>query len=232
VLVKVLVFASTELQWCGAAGGNPCTWPPDSPGNMTILAQPAYGPFISRNKAQQQGLRHYYIGSFCKHGHLAVRLVSDRNCVQCRKFYNKKRRADSQEAIRKTREKYYQKNKNTIMAKAIVYQKNRRLRDYAFAIESRLRRRFNHAIQKTGKAGRIMELVGCTRDQLVAHMEAQFLPGMSWENRSEWHVDHIRPCASFDLTDPEQQRQCFHYTNLQPLWAIDNIRKGSKWNGR
>ena len=118
------------------------------------------------------------------------------------------------------------------MAKALVYQKNRRLRDYAFAIESRLRRRFNHAIQKTNKAGRIMELVGCTRDQLVAYMEAQFLPSMSWENRSEWHVDHIKPCASFDLTDPGQQRQCFHYTNLQPLWAVDNIRKGAKWNGR
>jgi HNH endonuclease. len=54
---------------------------------------------------------------------------------------------------------------------------------------------------------------------------------MSWDNygRDGWHIDHIRPCASFDLTDPEQQRQCFHYTNLQPLWAADNIRKGAKW---
>ena len=56
---------------------------------------------------------------------------------------------------------------------------------------------------------------------------------MSWDNHGYdgWHVDHIRPCASFDLTDEEQVRKCFHYTNLQPLWAKDNLRKGSEWNG-
>ena len=54
---------------------------------------------------------------------------------------------------------------------------------------------------------------------------------VSWGNSSleGWHIDHIRPCASFDLTDPEQQKQCFHYTNLQPLWAEDNLRKSDKW---
>jgi hypothetical protein len=53
---------------------------------------------------------------------------------------------------------------------------------------------------------------------------------MSWENHGEWHIDHIRPCASFsDLTQLEQQKQCCHYTNLQPLWAIDNILKSDKW---
>ena len=52
---------------------------------------------------------------------------------------------------------------------------------------------------------------------------------MSWENMGEWHLDHIRPCASFDLTDPDQQRQCFHYSNLQPLWASDNLSKRHSW---
>ena len=61
------------------------------------------------------------------------------------------------------------------------------------------------------------------------HLEAQFKPGMTWDNYGlkGWHVDHIRPCASFDLRDPEQQRRCFHYTNLQPLWAEENLKKGS-----
>jgi hypothetical protein len=79
-----------------------------------------------------------------------------------------------------------------------------------------------------------LELVGCTVPELRQHLEAQFTEGMTWDSygRHGWHVDHIRPCASFDLTDPEQQRQCFHYTNLQPLWAVDNIRKGAKWDGR
>ena len=73
-----------------------------------------------------------------------------------------------------------------------------------------------------------MELVGCTMPELMSHLEKRLLPGMSWENRSLWHIDHKRPCASFDLTDPAQQRQCFHYTNLQPLWGRDNCSKGKK----
>jgi len=76
-----------------------------------------------------------------------------------------------------------------------------------------------------------MELIGCSAEELVAHLEAQFTEGMTWENYGEWHVDHVRPCASFDLTDPAQQRQCFHHTNLQPLWAEENLTKGSFWKG-
>jgi hypothetical protein len=74
------------------------------------------------------------------------------------------------------------------------------------------------------------ELLGCTVTELRQHLEDQFTNGMDWDNygRNGWHIDHIRPCASFDLSDPDQQRQCFHYTNLQPLWAADNLSKGSK----
>jgi hypothetical protein len=72
------------------------------------------------------------------------------------------------------------------------------------------------------------DLVGCTVQELMAHLERQFAVGMSWENMGEWHIDHVRPCASFDLTDLEQQKDCFHWSNLQPLWAEENIRKGAK----
>ena len=75
-----------------------------------------------------------------------------------------------------------------------------------------------------------MKLVGCTPGQLKQHIEKQFKPGMSWEQRHLFHIDHIIPCASFDLTKLSQQKKCFHYTNLQPLWAIDNIKKGAKLN--
>lgn len=73
-------------------------------------------------------------------------------------------------------------------------------------------------------------LIGCPVAFLKSHLENQFLPGMSWENHSKlgWHIDHILPCKSFDLTDPDQQRACFHYSNLQPLWAEDNLRKSAK----
>lgn len=63
--------------------------------------------------------------------------------------------------------------------------------------------------------------------QLKKHLEIKFTKGMSWENYGKWHVDHIKPCAKFDLTKESEQRKCFHYTNLQPLWAIDNFKKGA-----
>lgn len=74
------------------------------------------------------------------------------------------------------------------------------------------------------------DLVSLSVEDLVAYLESKFQDGMTWENYgSDWHIDHIRPCASFDLTDPSQLAECFHYTNLQPLWAYDNLSKGARW---
>ena len=78
------------------------------------------------------------------------------------------------------------------------------------------------------KHGTTIKLLGCNINELRFYLEGKFIDGMSWDNYGEWHIDHIRPCASFDLTDPEQQKKCFHYTNLQPLWAEDNLSKGDK----
>lgn len=97
-------------------------------------------------------------------------------------------------------------------------------------IVHRARTRIQCAVarQSTRKYQRTVTLLGCTPDQLIVHLEARFKPGMSWDNRGLWHIDHIKPCASFDLADPEQQKVCFHYTNLQPLWAGENMKKGAK----
>jgi hypothetical protein len=92
-----------------------------------------------------------------------------------------------------------------------------------------LRRRLNHVLRGVHKSAHTMELIGCSIEQLKEYLEKQFQSGMSWENYGEWHVDHIRPCASFDLTDPDQQRVAFNYRNLQPLWAKDNLSKGAKY---
>lgn len=104
--------------------------------------------------------------------------------------------------------------------------------DIRYKIESSLRSRISHAIRtgKTKKSARTLALTGCSIDELMQHLEKKFVPGMNWDNYGEWHIDHIRPCASFDLADREQQRQCFHYSNLQPLWAIDNFRKHDSWS--
>lgn len=94
----------------------------------------------------------------------------------------------------------------------------------------RLRGRFEKATK--GQSSRVvLGMVGCSLPDLRAHIERQFQPGMTWENWAfdGWHVDHIKPLAKFDLTDPEQQRQAFHFSNLQPLWAPDNLRKKDHW---
>ena len=69
------------------------------------------------------------------------------------------------------------------------------------------------------------QLLGCTVQEFKRKLEDQFQSGMNWNNYGKWHIDHIRPIAMFDLTDFEQQRQCFHFSNFQPLWAKDNLRK-------
>jgi hypothetical protein len=97
------------------------------------------------------------------------------------------------------------------------------------ALKNRLRTRMYGALHGKQRASTTMGLTGCSKEQLRNHIESLFLPGMTWENRSEWHIDHIRPCASFDLLDAAQQRCCFHYTNLQPLWKSDNLKKSDKW---
>jgi hypothetical protein len=91
-------------------------------------------------------------------------------------------------------------------------------------------RRILLAVKGSSKSKSTLELLGCNLDQLKQYIETLFKPGMTWGNHSKfgWHLDHIIPCSSFDLTDVEQQKKCFHYTNLQPLWAKDNIKKGSK----
>ena len=89
-----------------------------------------------------------------------------------------------------------------------------------------LRARIFVAIKKnnTKKTTKTSELLGCTVEQVRQHLELLFTEGMNWDNYGlhGWHIDHIKPLNMFDLTDPEQQKQCFHYTNLRPLWSSDN----------
>jgi len=97
-------------------------------------------------------------------------------------------------------------------------------------IRIRLSKRIRQAVkeQSGNKCAKSSELLGCDIFYFIKYLESKFLPGMLWENYGEWHIDHILPCAAFDLTKPEEQLKCFHYTNLQPLWMEDNCRKSDK----
>jgi Prasinovirus endonuclease VII len=103
-------------------------------------------------------------------------------------------------------------------------------------IADRLRSAINSALRlcKSGRdwrqGAKLRAIVGCSKPDLIAHIEAQFLPGMSWSNygRKGWELDHLKQCASFDLTQHDQVLLCFHYTNLRPLWRADNNRRPRK----
>lgn len=96
-----------------------------------------------------------------------------------------------------------------------------------YKIKQNLRSRLGVALKSTPKTFTTLQILGCTITELREHLATQFKPGMTWENYGQWHIDHKIPCAAFDLTNSKQQSKCFHYTNLQPLWATDNLRKGA-----
>jgi len=119
------------------------------------------------------------------------------------------------------------------------YFRNRKLADPSFKIRCTVASALaNSIVGKIKKPGRAPEIIGCSIDELKAHLERQFQPGMSWSNYGRikgvkcWEIDHIRPIDSFDLTQQNQLTECWHYSNLQPLWAVDNQKKGNREYGK
>jgi len=128
--------------------------------------------------------------------------------------------------------KYREEKKEELKINKRKYVKKRRNEDILFKIISSLRSRL-HSVMKyknTKKCKKTLELTGCTLEFLYNYLESKFTKGMSWDNYGKfgWHIDHIIPCSSFDMSNPEEQKKCFHYTNLQPLWWLDNLKKSNK----
>lgn len=136
---------------------------------------------------------------------------------------------DPSKYIAKVKE-YYKNNKADIRVTKRAYHNQRLKNDPAYRMRTILRTRMYIAVKGHRKAAATMTMIGCTREELMAYIESRFLPGMTWDNfgKNGWHIDHIIPCAAFDMTIPEHQAMCFHYTNLRPLWAKDNGAKSDK----
>jgi hypothetical protein len=100
--------------------------------------------------------------------------------------------------------------------------------DMHFRLKKLLSCRIRSALKGINKLDTTKNLLGCSIVYLRKYLKEQFKPGMSWDNYGKWHIDHIKPCVSFDLSIPEEQRKCFYYKNLQPLWAKENQSKGGK----
>lgn len=109
------------------------------------------------------------------------------------------------------------------------YNNKKRATDINYKLRCNLRNRLYYAV-KFKKESSILDLIGTDINGLKTYLQSKFSEGMNWDNYGKWHIDHIRPCISFDLTNKEEQKYCFHYTNLQPLWAKDNLSKGGTFS--
>lgn len=125
-----------------------------------------------------------------------------------------------------------QKNRKLLSKKQYEYKKKRLKNDIIFKLTERIRSRIYLCLKKykTIKSQEFKTLLGTDDMQIIwTHLEKQFKKGMTRDNHGAWHIDHIKPISSFDLTKPEEQIKCFHYTNMQPLWAKENLTKGAKY---
>lgn len=194
-----------------------------------------------KDKSQKDGLWCYckscnYIKSekTIKKSRLLVNGLKE--CLYCYKI--KKLCEFSKDASRKDGHQTYCKlchkkirinNKTQLNKNRNIYRYKRYKNNIQYKLKENLRSRIWIALQGNIKSLSTMFLIGCEIDYLMYYIQEQFKPDMSWDNYGDWHIDHIKPCASFDLSKPEEQRACFHYTNLQPLWAEDNLRKRDKF---
>mgnify|MGYP003342197965 FL=1 len=155
-----------------------------------------------------------------------------KECIKqwCKFNKNKKKEYDSLN---------YQNNKEKIIKNNSQYNKNNKVKinkrlnkrnkiDIQFRLSNNLRARIREALKNNQKAGSAVRDLGCSIEQFKEYIASKFANGMTWDNYGEWHLDHIKPLATYNLSDRQQFLEACHYTNYQPLWAKDNLSKGAR----
>ena len=143
-------------------------------------------------------------------------------CKECMVLYRKK----NTNKLKVYFKEYAKQNKEKINKRNL----NKYHNDIQTNLRHTLRGRLNRAVKRESKKGSAVRDLGCSIAELKSYLESKFVDGMTWENKGKggWHIDHIIPLSSFDLTDRKQVKKACHYTNLQPLWEQDNLIKGNK----
>jgi len=183
------------------------------------------------------------LGSYCKDCMKADREKNkEANDLRKRQWYQQNRehclakgkvRLESKkEEIKEYRKEYYQKNKVYVKQKVKENITKRRKVDPIFRMVEAMRSNFRNCLLGLSKGKRTLEYLGCTMDEFWVYLQSRFTDGMTKENYGMWHIDHIKPLSKFDFTKEDKEEQlslAWHYTNLQPLWAADNLTKHAKF---
>lgn len=176
-----------------------------------------------KNKSFKDG---YF--SYCKKCYKQYYINNRSKILEKHKIYRK----NNKEKIREYSKKHsivYKNRKNEI-------RKIRRINDINFTLKDRLRARVGQALRNFMKSNSTANLIGCSLEQLKEHLQQTAILNeykdfdINNYNGKEYHIDHIIPCSAFDLSKEEEQRKCFHYTNLQILTAKENLEKSDKEN--
>lgn len=186
------------------------------------------------NKACKKG--HFFEGIQCticlKEYQKQYRLKNKEKAKKYQEKYRKENAKAISETNKKYRKIYNQENKQTIAAKQKDYVKKKSNEDICFRLAKNLRSRTSNALKNKQKAGSAVQDIGCNGLELKNHLESLFKPGMTWENYGnkpgQWSIDHIVPLSKVDLSNREQFLKVSHYTNLQPMWQLENVKKSNK----
>lgn len=179
-----------------------------------------------RDKRQTQG--HANVCNVCRK---KIQKAADERNKESRTAWFKEYKEKNKDKIRAYKQAWKKRNPDKVRSSTLDYVKRKYHSDPNYKLAARVRGRI-FEILKGKPTKKSLELLGCSVEFYKAYLEAKFEPGMTWENNTNdgWHIDHIIPLNSFDLSNEEEIRKAFHYTNTQPLWAKDNIRKHAKLN--
>lgn len=189
---------------------------------------------ISRTDAISAGLKYFFNNKPCRHGHISQRYVSSKGCVECVSDYYSKNKdeviARSQDAYAKDKKSWQEKTKAWAKKNPDQWRfhqakswRKKYAEDDVFNVSCRIRSCLRRVVLQKTKSSK---LLGCSWVDLANHLERQFVDGMGWHNRNEWHIDHIIPLAT--AKTEADVIALNHFTNLRPMWARENMSKGAK----
>lgn len=181
--------------------------------------------YISYQQAVESGITYYNEGLECVHGHISKRSVKNRSCNECLVI----RQRTKEHRMKKS--KNYFENREERMKKNVEAQRNRYSNNDKYKAAVALRNMLKRVLYQgdNEKIGGSYEMIGYNRDQLMDHISKQFKDGMSWSNYGEWHIDHIKPVSLFVKEGVTEPHIVNALSNLQPLWALENISKRDKF---